>query len=57
MFSFDISREVRGMNKELEYKIKVLLAWKELAEESGNEWAVKVATKHIIGIQRMFYGI
>ena len=45
------------MNKELEYKIKVLLAWKELAEESGNEWAVKVATKHIIGIQRMFYGI
>ena len=49
------------MNKEtiaeMEYKIKVLLAWKELAEESGNQWAVNIASKHIIAIQRMFYGI
>ena len=45
------------MSKELEYKIKVLLAWKELSEEAGNEWAAKIASKHIIGLQRMFYGI
>tara|TARA_B100000497_G_C7265254_1_gene186947 strand:+ start:286 stop:435 length:150 start_codon:yes stop_codon:yes gene_type:complete len=49
------------MNKEsvakMEYKIKVLLAWKELAEESGNEWAAKIAAKHIIGLQRLFYGV
>jgi hypothetical protein len=44
------------MSKELNYKIKVLLAWKELAEESGNEWAAKTASKHIIAIQRMLYG-
>jgi hypothetical protein len=48
------------MNKEsiavMEYKIKVLLAWKESAEESGNKWAAKIASKHIIAIQRMFYG-
>lgn len=43
------------MNKQLEYKIKVLLAWKELAEESGNEWAAKIASKHIISLQRLSY--
>ena len=45
------------MSKELEYKIKVLLAWKELSEESGNEWAAKIATKHIISLQRLLYGV
>lgn len=45
------------MSRELEYKIKVLLAWKELAEESGNDWAAKTASKHIISLQRKFYGI
>ena len=49
------------MNKEyiadMEYKIKVLLAWKELAEESDNKWAMSIATKHILAIQRKFYGV
>lgn len=49
------------MNKEvvaeMEYKIKVLLAWKELAEEAGNKWAANIASKHIISLQRKFYGI
>ena len=56
MFSLDTNKEEPEMSKELEYKIKVLLAWKELAEEAGNEWAAKIASKHIIQLQRMFYG-
>ena len=56
MFFLDTNKEEPEMSKELEYKIKVLLAWKELAEEAGNEWAAKIASKHIIQLQRMFYG-
>jgi hypothetical protein len=56
MFFLDTNKEELEMSKELEYKIKVLLAWKELAEEAGNEWAAKIASKHIISLQRMFYG-
>ena len=43
------------MEKEIEYKIKVLLAWKELSEEKGNSWAASVASKHIIALQRKLY--
>ena len=47
------------MNKEvvaeMEYKIKVLLAWKELAEEAGNKWAANIASKHIITVFNGLY--
>jgi len=39
--------------EELEYKIKVMFAWKELSEEQGNEWAATTARKHIIALQRL----
>ena len=36
----------------MQYRIKLLLAWKEQAESEGNSWAASIASKHIIDLQR-----
>ena len=36
----------------MQYRIKLLLAWKEQAELEGNTWAASIASKHIISIQK-----
>lgn len=47
-----ISKDTRN---EIEYKLKVLFAWKELSEEKNNTWAANTALKHIIDLQRKLY--
>tara|TARA_E500000318_G_scaffold111989_1_gene133156 strand:+ start:3940 stop:4089 length:150 start_codon:yes stop_codon:yes gene_type:complete len=36
----------------LEKRIKALLAWKELADEKGNQWASNLAHKNIVLLQK-----
>lgn len=43
-------------SKDIEYKMKVLFAWKELAMEQGNDWASQTATKHILSLTKLLQG-
>jgi len=39
----------------MQYRIKLLLAWKKQAESENNKWAANTASKHIMDLQRKTY--